>query len=538
MKYDKNGRFLKQVGSEKPGSEPSQFNTPHGIAVDAQGNVYVADRANHRMQVFDNNLERKAIYDNIGDSWTVCISPGPHQYLFTSNSNPNGNPPGSWDITGEIYKMELDGTILGKFGHAGKEFGGFQVVHMMDCRNPNEIIVAEIESWRVQKLMLKPPVREDCQRRRDRRSHETSFPDCFWPRILLAGIPAGAQSSVPEISFDSAADPLKLPGTTSIWAKRPAWRPTPRAIFSSTPAPAIRPSRSARRGRSRTAARGCSSSIKTGKFIREIGQDSYGFLVAQQVRVDPQDNIWVVDQMSSMVIKFDPNGQVQLLLGRKPESERLPAAAGPPLDAARELVALLPLAAADAADAADLRAPASRATFFSGPTDVAWDAAGNIYVADGYGNARIAKFDKNGKFIKSWGSSGTETGQFNTVHGIAIDAQGNVYVADSGNKRIQVFDGDGTSRRSSSNVGTPAAICITPGAHQYLYSSNSNPPDDIDVDGEIYKMELNGKIVGKFGKAGKLPKEFGTVNAIDCRSENELYVGEIGNWRVQKLTLR
>jgi hypothetical protein len=156
VKYDKNGRFLKQIGSEKPGSEPNQFNTPHGIAVDAQGNVYVSDRANHRMQVFDNNLGPKAIYDNIGDSWTVCISPGPHQYLFTSNSNPNGNPPGSWDISGEIYKMELDGTILGRFGHASKEFGGFQVVHMMDCRNPNEIIVAEIESWRVQKLILKP----------------------------------------------------------------------------------------------------------------------------------------------------------------------------------------------------------------------------------------------------------------------------------------------------------------------------------------------------------------------------------------------
>jgi hypothetical protein len=156
VKYDKNGRFLKQVGSEKPGSEPSQFNTPHGIAVDLQSNVYVSDRANHRMQVFDNNLERKAIYDNIGDSWTVCISPGPHQYLFTSNSNPNGNAPGSWDVSGEIYKMELDGTILGKFGHAGKEVPGFQVVHMMDCRNPNQIIVAEIESWRVQKLLLKP----------------------------------------------------------------------------------------------------------------------------------------------------------------------------------------------------------------------------------------------------------------------------------------------------------------------------------------------------------------------------------------------
>jgi hypothetical protein len=156
VKYDKNGRFLRQVGSEKSGSEPSQFNTPHSLAVDAQGNVYVADRANDRIQVFDNNLVLRAIYDNIGVSWTVCISPGPHQYLFTSNSNPNGNPPGSWDVTGEIYKMELDGTIIGKFGHAGKQLGGFQVVHMMDCRNPNEIIVAEIESWRVQKLILKP----------------------------------------------------------------------------------------------------------------------------------------------------------------------------------------------------------------------------------------------------------------------------------------------------------------------------------------------------------------------------------------------
>jgi hypothetical protein len=156
VKYDKNGRFLRQVGSERPGSEPSQFNLPHGLAVDLQGNVYVADRTNNRMQVFDNNLVLRAIYDNIGTSWSVCVSPGPHQYLFTSNSNPNGNGPGTWENTGEIYKMELDGTIVGRFGHASKEFGGFQVVHMMDCRNPDQILVAEIESWRVQKLMLKP----------------------------------------------------------------------------------------------------------------------------------------------------------------------------------------------------------------------------------------------------------------------------------------------------------------------------------------------------------------------------------------------
>jgi len=156
VKYDKNGRFLKQVGSEKAGNGKDQFNLPHGIAVDARGNVYVADRSNHRMQVLDNDLVPKTVYDNIGDSWTVCVSPGPHQYLYTSNSNPNGNAPGTWENTGEIYKMELDGTILGRFGHASKQLGGFQVAHMLDCRNPDEILVAEIESWRVQKLMFKP----------------------------------------------------------------------------------------------------------------------------------------------------------------------------------------------------------------------------------------------------------------------------------------------------------------------------------------------------------------------------------------------
>jgi DNA-binding beta-propeller fold protein YncE len=158
-------------------------------------------------------------------------------------------------------------------------------------------------------------------------------------------------------------------------------------------------------------------------------------------------------------------------------------------------------------------------------------------VADGYGNARIAKFDKNGVFLKSWGSKGTESGQFDTPDSIAIDAQGNVYVADRGNKRIQVFDNDGNFKNQIANVGAPWAICISPGSHQYLFSSNSNEVNNLD-NGEIYKLELDGRVAGKFGRAGKVMKEFGSVNEIDCRRANELYVGEIGNWRVQKLSLR
>ena len=155
VKYDKDGRFLAQSGSEKAGSGPGEYNLPHALQVDGRGHVWVADRTNNRYQELDNDLKPIRSLTNLGTGWTVCVSSGPHQYVFASNSNPNGNGPGTWANTGEIYKLELDGTILGKFGHASKEFGGFQVVHMMDCRNPSEIIVGEIESWRVQKLVLK-----------------------------------------------------------------------------------------------------------------------------------------------------------------------------------------------------------------------------------------------------------------------------------------------------------------------------------------------------------------------------------------------
>jgi DNA-binding beta-propeller fold protein YncE len=159
VKFDKNGRYLKQIGTNLPGKGPGQFNLPHGISADAKGNLYVSDRSNNRVVVLDNDLNYKTAFTNIGSSWTTCVSLGPHQYLFSSNSNPNGNAPGTWEISGEIYKMELDGTIVGKFGYAGKLAPGFQVVHQLDCRDPNRVLVSEIESWRVQKFILKGPAK-------------------------------------------------------------------------------------------------------------------------------------------------------------------------------------------------------------------------------------------------------------------------------------------------------------------------------------------------------------------------------------------
>jgi len=277
-----------------------------------------------------------------------------------------------------------------------------------------------------------------------------------------------------------------------------------------------------------------------GNFIREIGKNLYAWSYGHTVRIDKEQNIWVADKGSDMVVKFNPKGDVLLVFGRKQEASDKETG---PLERHKP-----PLPHEDGK--------------FRQVTDMAWDAAGNVYISDGYINSRVAKADKNGNWLKSWGSNGSKPGELTTPHSIATDAQGNVYVADRGNRRIQVYDGEGNLLRSmtidvpydpntrpaigakpdieklkasgaqlTQTPGSPWALCITPGPNQVLFASDAYP-------GRVYKMSLDGKVLGYLGESGKQLKQFGWIHEIACPNENTLYVAELLNWRVQKLTLK
>jgi len=273
----------------------------------------------------------------------------------------------------------------------------------------------------------------------------------------------------------------------------------------------------------------------TGQFVREIGKGVYGLGYAHSVRFDKYDNLWVVDKGTNSAMKFNPAGYVVMNLGRRPEGfdsfaghyHRPTQAEAVPRDG-----------------------------YFDGPTDVAWDADDNIFISDGYINSRVAKFDKNGNWIRSFGSHGRteperEPGKLSTPHNMQVDRQGNVYVADRGNRRIQVFDNDGNFLRivllnvpydktrqpvlgdlspNRPDETAPWSLCISQGPTQYLWTNDVEP-------GRIYKMTLDGKILGMLGESGRGPGQFNWVHGLDCSADDVLYVADMNNWRVQKLLL-
>jgi DNA-binding beta-propeller fold protein YncE len=348
-------------------------------------------------------------------------------------------------------------------------------------------------------------------------------PFFFFLSLFLA-VPALAQQP-PEIRYVSTPDFLKLPPDLYLGEATGVAVNSKGHVFVFSRGNTTGPAYAA-------AAAQLLEFAPDGKFLHEIGHHLYAWSFAHTVKVDKDDNIWVTDKGSDMVIKFNPEGRVTMVFGRKQEASD---EGTEPLKHVKP-----PLPPVDG--------------MFRQVTDVAWDSASNTFISDGYVNSRIAKVDKDGTWLKSWGEPGDQPGQFNVPHSIAVDAQNNIYVADRGNRRIQVFDTDGKflrqftidvpaladarpaignkpiSSTGTMSPGAPWAICITPAPNQFLYASDAFP-------GRIYKLSLEGRVLGILGKSGKQPGQFGWIHEIACPSENELYVAELLNWRIQKLIL-
>ena len=344
--------------------------------------------------------------------------------------------------------------------------------------------------------------------------------------LALFSVLALAQDTVPEIPYESVPNFLKLPPDLYLGETAGVAVNSKKHIFVFT------------RGNTTGPAYGASAAQllefgPDGRYLREIGKNLYAWSFAHAVRIDKNDNIWVVDKGSDMIIEFNPQGRVLMVFGRKKEASD--AGEGP-------------------GRMSNLPRPALNGQFRQ-PTDVTWDHEGSIFISDGYVNSRVAKYRQKRQLGEAVGRAGKGPGEFDTPHSIASDAKGNIYVADRGNRRIQVFDPrrklsagdknrracaagrasmDGQSPRArdapTMQPGSPWAVCITPGPTQYLYSSDAFP-------GRIYKLSLDGKVLGMLGSTGHQLKQFGWIHELACPSENEIYAAELLNWRVQKLVL-
>ena len=222
----------------------------------------------------------------------------------------------------------------------------------------------------------------------------------------------------------------------------------------------------------------------------EDGRGPHSVLISPY---DPEHNIWMVDDIHHQIFKISSDGKKLLMtLGERDEA-------------------------------------GNDDKHFKRPTDIAWLPDGTFFVSDGYGNTRVAKFDKNGKFLMTWGTRGTGNGQFNTPHSIAIDRNRRVYVADRANNRIQVFDENGKYLDQFPNIQQPYNIRISDDGFLWVFSG---PLD------KMLKYDLNGKLLYGWGTHGTAPGLFWAVHEFSGDSDGNMYTAEVFGGRTQKFRPR
>ena len=237
---------------------------------------------------------------------------------------------------------------------------------------------------------------------------------------------------------------------------------------------------------------------RDGKFLRSWGEGEYPR--AHGVHMGPDESIYLTDDGGSFVRKCRlEDGKVLLELG----------------------------------------IPGTPAPYMSGEpfhrcTHTALSPQGDLYVSDGYGNARIHKYTPDGKLVMSWGEPGTDPGQFNIPHNICCDPDGWLYVADRENHRVQVFDGNGKFETQWNNLHRPNGMCMAAGRDPLIYIGEGGPSGEINRDWpnigpRVSIHTVKGKVLARLGKmhAGLAPGQFTSPHGMAVDGQGNIYVGEL-----------
>jgi DNA-binding beta-propeller fold protein YncE len=229
---------------------------------------------------------------------------------------------------------------------------------------------------------------------------------------------------------------------------------------------------------------------RDGKLLRSWGDDLVK--TAHGLRVDRDGNVWVTDMGHHLVMKFDAEGKLLLSLGKKDQ-------------------------------------PGDGPDQFDRPTDVAVAPSGEFYVADGYGNARVVKFAKDGKLLTQWGKKGGGEGEFRLPHAIRRDGRGRVYVGDRENNRVQVFDPDGKFLAQFTDSGAPYGLFLTGEGRLFVADGRAH---------WVKVLDLQGRVLGRWGEKGTAPGQFLVPHGLCVDSHGAVYVAEVDGRRVQKFVAK